>query len=207
MAQEAGSDYLEHLSGLAAFMDWVRQNEKQGLRFEFEGSLVRCDARVSRRLAIGLPRSRVFGRHPFLAVQAPEALFLRLLRFGRATVSADARSLRLLAPALPGDGNRLPDLPALALELSIDSPQKGAELARANRLAARSLWFEEQADGSLEPQVGNRDVFWAIPLARQLAAEPMWREGEDAVAFSLQQWIEQRIEATNVYANPGYIDA
>jgi|SRR5476651_368866 len=204
MAQNAESDYLEHLAGLAALMDWIRQNEKQSLRFEFEGPLVRCDARVSRRLAIGIPRTRAFGKYPFLAAQAPEALFLRLLRFSRASVSPDGRWLHLIAPAMRGDGQQNPDLPAVALGLSIDSPEKGAQLARASRIAARSLWFETNESGELIPEVGGKDVFWSLPLARQFESAPLLEAGEEEVAFSLQQWLDQKIESTNSY-NSNYI--
>ena len=204
MAQIAGSDYLEHLAGMAAFMDWIRQNEKQGLRFSFDGPLVECDPRISRRLAIGIPRARAFGRFPFLAAQAPEALFLRLLRFSRASISPNGRLLRLIAPAMPGDGQQNPDLPALALSLSIDSGEKGAQLARASRLAARSLWFEDAPNGELIPEIGSKDVFWSVPLSRQAESEPLLLPAEEAVAFSLQQWLDNKIESTNSY-NSSYI--
>lgn len=160
LPKDKGREYLDHLTGISSLVLWLDELERAGFSYRIDGHLVILSDAISKRFCIGVPSHRSFGRYPFLAVQPREARFMRLIRFTKAVVYPDSRGLYLVASALSGDGASYQDIPPVALMLPFDGAQKPEILSMSPRLEAKSLWFDDVGT----PRVGNKDVFWSVPL-------------------------------------------
>src|SRR5690606_11366144 len=101
-----------------------------------------------------------YGRHPFLAVQADEAMFFRRIAWSGAWVDVPGLKLVLTTRKVLGDGENVEDIPAMGLSVGFDRERKLELLAAHRRLAVRSLWFDEEG-----AHVGTGAPLAALPLA------------------------------------------
>lgn len=196
-----GKKYLEHMAGIASLMEWMIANEKLGYHFHFDGERLVCDAQVTRRFLIGVPRSKKFGKYPFLAAQRREAVFLRLLNISRCVIREGDPHLHLIVGAVLGDGSQYPDLPPFVLSLAFDHTEKAEVIARSAQLDCRGFWLDD--NGAIE--IGTKAILWNLPLISMPAKATLLDASDHPNGPTFEDLIRLKIEATNVHADPGFI--
>ena len=187
--------YLDHLMGLVALLSWAHRWDGQSSHIAFKGPWIHAALLPSQRFALGFPNPAVsarYGRLPFLATQKDEALFVRRLHWAGAWADPQNSRLLLTTQKVLGDAEHLEDLPALGISLSVDVPQKLEWLLKKPRLAARSLWFDE--DGH---HVAGGLPMAEMPLKPFVSMEEVFPAGALSQERSLKDLIQERLDRTN----------
>lgn len=192
--------YLEHMAGVANLLEWIISNERDGHTFRYEEDRIILDEQITSRFLIGIPRSKKFGQHPFIAAQKREAVFLRLLNITRAIVRDEDSSLHLVVSGIRGDGQDYPDLPPFVLSLGFDHPEKGSIMAQSNSLDCRGFWIDDNQN----VEIGSKDVVWNKPLLTLPKNTQLIDDIDRTDGPSFQDLIRMKIDATNVLNNPGW---
>lgn len=195
-----GKEYLEHLAGIASLMEWMLTNEKAGYTFRPEGDQLVFNEQVTRRFIIGVPRSKRWGKFPFLGAQRREAVFLRLLKIGRVAIRDADTKLHLIIPSIRGDGANYPDLPAFVISLTFDHSDKATILKQTKELECRGFWIDD--NGSVE--IGNKAKLWSLPLLNLPKNAPLLDDQDHSDGPSFKDLMMMKIDATNVAVDPGF---
>lgn len=196
-----GTQYLEHMAGIANLLEWIIVNERLGYEFRYEADRIIFDEQVTRRFLIGVPKNKKFGKHPFLAAQKREAVFLRLLNITRAIVREDDPHLHLVISGVQGDGENYSDLPPFVISMAFDHPEKASIIAAGGSLDCRGFWIDD--NGAAE--VGTKAVLWNKPLLAMPADLPLIDEVDHTSGPSFEDIIRMKIDATNVDFDPGFV--
>lgn len=196
-----GKQYLEHMAGIANLLEWTIANERIGYQFLYESDRIILDEQITRRFLIGVPKSKKFGKAPFIAAQKREAVFLRLLNITRAIVRDNDPQLHLVVSGVRGDGQNYPDLPPFVISLGFDHPDKGAIISQSNSLDCRGFWIDD--NGTIE--VGTKAVLWNKPLITLPEKTPLLDDVDQTDGPSFEDLIRMKIDATNVGADPGFV--
>lgn len=196
-----GKDYLEHLAGIASLMEWMLANEKAGYTFRPQGDELCLNEQVTRRFIIGVPRSKRWGKHPFLGAQRREAVFLRLIKISRVAVREDDSKLHLIVPSMRGDGQNYPDLPAFVISLAFDHIEKAKILTQTRQLECRGFWIDEGG----EVEIGSKAMIWSLPLISMPKDAPLLSPEDHSEGPSFKDLIRMKLESTNVPIDPGFV--
>lgn len=157
MKRPLADDYNEHLAGIVALMVWIRRWDAYRQAITVSGPRVRLSGLPSQRLALGLPHSRAQG-NPFLGVQSEELAWMSSICWDRAVIVPQESRLFLVARQF--SGRACVDLPAFAVGIFFDDPDKLAIAATTGYLDARALWFDKTTtsggqgpgEGSVQPR-------------------------------------------------------
>lgn len=198
-----GKDYLEHLAGIASLMEWMLANEKAGYRFRPQGDELCLDEQITRRFIIGVPRSKRWGKSPFLGAQRREAVFLKLLKIGRAVVREGDSKLYLVVPTMRGDGMNYPDLPAFVVSLAFDDAEKAAILSQTREIECRGFWIDD--NGQVE--ISSKSMIWTLPLNSLPKDAPLLTDEDQSDGLSFKDLIRLKLDSTNVAVDPGFVRA
>ena len=192
--------YLEHLSGMAALVEWLAEGKRAGIDFDVTPTAVSIPNRASNRFCLGVPRSRRWGRHPFIAVQRREALFFKLLKIARAVIVRGDNKIHFITKAVRGDQENYPDIPPFVISVSMDSHDKTAMLSSAKSIQCRGFWFNDMG----EIEISIKAVFWSVPISVVEKGAPLLTAADMSEGPSLSELVRMKIESTNVGSNPGY---
>ena len=193
------SQYIKHVAGIAALMDWMEINRKKGYEFVHDTDGVIFSVQTSSRFLVGTPPNKKFSKHPFFAVQRPESYFLGLLHFTRALIREDEAALYLFCPIIRGDQFEYPDIPPFYIQINFNHLDKVKALSQAQHLDCCRFWFDNQ-----QIQVALKDHLWSIPLVKMAQNEPIISDSEKRGAIDFKELMKQKISATNVAVNPGF---
>ena len=184
--------YLQHLIGLTALLAWQARWDAMGSPLRMDGPVLETGPIASQRFALGFPSEPRYGPYPFLAVQPDETVFFRRLQWADAWCDAAAGRLVLTTRKVMGDGVRLEDLPAMALAIEFDRPEKTQSLATSPRLAMRPLWFD--AEGA---HVAGGAPMANLPLRPAVARDQWFPEGALSPKRSLRELVDQQLAEGN----------
>lgn len=195
------STYLRHLSGVAALLSWVARWDRRPPVIERRGPWLIVDSLPSQRMALGLPKNRRYGQHPFLGFQQDERAWAERLVFSRAVAISSEDRLALVTRPIQADPSLDEvDLPALAIVLTVDDPRK-LEAARATgQLEGRGLWWDES--GALQVERGSR--LFRVPLQEAGCLDETLSSSETAPHRTFADVITDRLVRTSRQENPGY---
>jgi hypothetical protein len=196
-----GKQYLEHMAGIANLLEWIIVNEKLGYDFHYEDDRVILNEQITSRFLIGVPKSKKFGRHPFIATQKREAVFLRLLNITRLIVRQGDYHLHLVVSGVKGDGETYPDLPPFVVSLAFDHPEKSDIISQAQSIDCRGFWIDE--NDSIE--IGSKAILWNKPLLMLPAGAPLLDKFDETDGPTFSDIIRMKIESTNVAQDPGFV--
>ena len=196
-----GTQYLEHMAGIANFLEWMIINEKNGHRFTYEATRVILDEQITRRFLVGIPKHKKNGKFPFLAAQKREAVFLRLLNITRVIVRNNDSHLHLVISGMQGDNENFPDLPPFVISLRFDNKEKGQIISQATSLDCRGFWIDD--NNSVE--IGTKAVLWTKPLLFLDEKAELLSDVDITNGPSFEDLVRMKIDATNVLSDPGFI--
>ena len=196
-----GKQYLEHMAGIANFLEWMIINEKSGYSFSYEPTRVILDEQVTRRFLVGIPKNKKNGKFPFLAAQKREAVFLRLLNITRVIIRKNDPHLHLVISGVQGDAENYPDLPPFIISMCFDNPEKGQIISQARSLDCRGFWIDD--NNSIE--IGAKAVLWTKPLLFLDESAALLDEVDITEGPSFEDLIRMKIDATNVLNDPGFV--
>ena len=192
--------YLKHAAGIAALIEWMKQNRRLGYEFSHSAHSVACCANVARRFLIGTPVNKKFGKNPFFAIQRPEASFLSLLAVSKVAFVQDKPALHIVCPMVRGDDKEYPDLPAFFIEFAFNSIDKAEVFQKAKNIHCCPFWFD---DG--KTSIALKDKIWTAPVAWLAPSEPILTDKELRSAVDFKELMRRKIDSTNVAVNPGFV--
>lgn len=200
------TQYFKHLLGLTGLMAWLKRWE----RFEgspvFEGNELHLGPIASQRIGFGVPRSARYGKTPFLAFQKEERQWVELMPWTRGFVVPSRSLLVLVASSAVGDHEQLSDLPAFALAIPFDQPEKIAILNKAEKICFRGLWFEEDSESHLSVACLESGPAWqTLNLESKEEGEEWLTIQEKSKGLSFDEMLMQKIQNSNREINPGYL--
>ena len=191
------------MAGIANLLEWIIVNEKAGYSFNYTPIGITFDEQVTRRFIIGIPRSKKFGKNPFLGTQRREAVFLKLLNITRAVIRENDNHLHLIASGLKGDGLNYPDLPPFVISMAFDNKEKAAIIAQAAAIDCRGYWI----DDNNQIEIGAKAIIWSKPLLTLPEKAELIDSVDETDGPTFSDIIRMKIEATNVDSNPGFISS
>ncbi len=200
------SQYIRHLTGMAALLSWVARWDRRPSvldrsAIERRGPWILVEGLPSQRVVLGLPRHRRYGRHPFLGFQQDERAWASRLVFARAVAVPSENRLALVTRPIQADASLDEvDLPALAVVLTFDAPEKLEAAQATGVLEGRGLWWDE--DGSV--QVDRTAHVFRLPVKVASCLDETLTASETAAHRTFADVVARRIDRTNRFENPGY---
>lgn len=196
--------YFKHLLGLTGLMAWMKLWERIEEAPTVENNVIQLGNVASQRIGFGVPKSKRFGKYPFLAFQKEERQWLELIPWVRCFTIEGEKTLVLVSQKTIGDGQQLSDLPALALSIPFDQAEKIEILNKTGHLGFRGLWTGEDSDLA-QLLVESGPAWKEFKIGMQDPNDDWFSQEEITQGLSFAELMHQKINASNRETNPGYV--
>lgn len=181
--------YVNHSLGIMELFQWLAQYDKQKGLYKLGDSCIMLNEVISRSFFLGMPRKRAFGRLPFLSVQPKEKSWLNKIQWSRVILNLDECRLYMIAERQNGNGDDLPDIPAVAFSIIFDLRSKLETIVKFKDLDVRGVWFDEESN----IQVGNGAPITTVPIFIQDSSEPLFTKEELAELRSEEALFHEKL--------------
>lgn len=198
------TSYFKHVLGLTSLMAWIKLWERIESSPTIENNIIYLGNIASQRIGFGVPKSKRYGKYPFLAFQKEERQWMELIPWNRCFMIKDNASLILISEKTIGDGQTLSDLPALALVIPFDQEEKINILKKTGYVGFRGLWEGEESDLA-QLFVESGPAWNQFKIKEQNESDDWFLKEEMTNGMSFAELMSQKINASNRESNPGYL--
>lgn len=116
--------YLLHSSGMLAMLNWIEQQHKLGTPIKLNNQTIYLHPLTSRFFSLGVSKNKKYAKLPFLAIQPNESLWMKLIQWEGIYIKDRDLHIYLVSKLIKGNGYDLPDIPAFAIAISLDTMDK-----------------------------------------------------------------------------------
>lgn len=193
------SRYLTHFGGVSSLLAWSETWRSLAREIKIDGPRIVLGSTASRRFGIGIPRSPRVSDIPSLLAQKDESQWLEAIRWDRVVLDPEENRIWLRAAYVDGDQQQWPDIPAFAVGIMVDFPEKILPLLQFKGMELRGLWREEK---EWRIDAGPARSRWR--LEQRVPGTSIFKKGETRSGRSFEDLVSSRLAASNRPVNPGF---
>lgn len=175
--------YLTHSAGVYALLGWIEQQELRGNDFNVVNETIHLSTLGAKQFALGTSRHKK-AKLPFLAMQPNETQWIKLIQWDYIALREKFNYLYLVSKVVEGDKLEFPDIPAFAIGIPFDMPEKLDLIQTAEKLDGREFFVESDDKilinyhqkifslkikrfDSIEPYIENQKIVNYVDIMRE----------------------------------------
>lgn len=189
--------YLIHSSGVYALLGWIEQQESRGNTFNVVNETIHLSTLGAKQFALGTSRHKK-AKLPFLAMQPNETQWIKLIQWDYIAVREQSNYLYLVSKVVEGDKLEFPDIPAFALAIPFDMPEKLELIKEVEKLDGREF-FVESDDKIL---INYHQKIFSLKIKRFDAIEPYMENQKIVNYVDIMREKESYLQNTFSTLNP-----
>lgn len=116
--------YLEHCTGIYAFLGWLDYQTKLGMPCKNKGQMIYAHPFINRYFSLGIAKGKGLPKQPFLAIQPNEANWFKMINWEKACIRERDLHLYFISATVPGNGDTFPDIPPIVFSIAFDTLEK-----------------------------------------------------------------------------------